>query len=497
MKPALTLLALLTLAPACGDAVRVYRGQPPHPSATPVASAAPDPEAWRSKRPEAGKPGELSFPTPELITLPNGLVVYLAPRPAPVVTLWLCVRQGASSVPSGKSGLAALTTRMLTEGTKTKSSLALAEAVEALGSSLDSDTGRDESRVGLSALGGDLDTALGLLAEVVQNPAFAEKDFERVRGEWLDSLLSERQDPSRLASLAGLRLLNGPVHGAPVRGSVPDVKALTIRDLRDFHRRAYTPKTAALLVVGKVDAAQLKSSVERHFGAWKGSAGAAPLPFEPPKPPSKLRLVLIDRPGAVQSAIFAAQPFPKRSEPGYEVREVMGRVVGGLFTSRINLNLREEHAYTYGAFAQPIATQTWGAFFVSTSVRTDVTAPALSEILIELEKAKDPARGAPIKVDEVGRAKADLIHSLGADLEHTSRVAETITNLFVDGLPRDYYTRYPNVLAGIDEKAVSDAARTLTPSALLAVVVGDRSQIESELKAKGFAVELGDEHLVE
>ncbi|HEV8245624.1 MAG TPA: pitrilysin family protein, partial [Polyangiaceae bacterium] len=291
----------LALVSGCGDAVRVYRGEPPHPSAAPIASAAPDPEPWRAKQPEPGKPGELSFPTPQIVEFANGLKLYFTSRPAPVVTFSLCVRQGASSVPAGKSGLSALTARMLTEGTKTRSSLELAEAVEALGSTLDSDASRDESRIGLSALGSDLDQALALLAEVVQRPAFNEKDFARVRGEWQDSLLSERQDPPRLASLAGLRLLNGPVHGAPVRGSVPDVKALTIRDLIDFHRRAYTPKNAALIVVGELDAVQLKSAVEHHFGAWRGPAPVAPLPFDAPKPSDKLRVVLVDRPGAVQS----------------------------------------------------------------------------------------------------------------------------------------------------------------------------------------------------
>ncbi len=476
------------LAFACGDPVRAYRAKPP---AAPTASAAPkaDPEAWRAQKPGPGKPAELAFPTPELITLPNGLKFYLVERPAPVVTASLVVRHGASSVPAGKSGLAALTARMLTEGTKKKSSQELAEAVESLGSSLGSDASRDESSVELAALGSDLDQALSLLAEVVQTPAFDAKEFNRVRAEWLDSLASERQNPQRLASMVGLRLLNGAVHGAPVRGSVKDVTALTVRDLTDFHRRAYTPKNAALIVVGQVDRALLQASVERHFGRWRGGEPSAPLAFTPLEPPSRLRVVMVDRPGAVQSALFAVQSFPKRADGGHEIREVLGKVVGGLFTSRINLNLREKHAYTYGAFGQALSTQVWGAFFVSTSVRTDATAAALSEIVAELEKARDPARGAPIKADEVQRGKADLIHSLGASLEHTSRVAGAISELYVDGLPADYYTRYPTTLAGIDEKAVTQAAAALQPGRLIAVIVGDKAQIAKDLSGKAWTVE--------
>lgn len=480
-------LALLGVAAGCGDTVRVYRGKapaPPAPSAKP-----PDAEAWRAHQPGPGKPGELSFPTPELVTLPNGLKLYVVERPAPVVTATLVVRHGASSVPAGKSGLAALTARLLTEATKKRTSLELAEAVENLGTSLGSDASRDESSVGLSALGADLDQALALLAEVVQSPAFAPKDFARVQSEWLDSLVGERQNPQRLASIVALRLLNGPLHGAPVRGGVTDVKALTVRDLQDFHRRAYVPKNAALIVVGKVDRAALQTSVERHFGSWRGGEPIAPQPFQAPDRPTKVRVVIVDRPGAVQSALFAVQPFPKRADGGHEVREVLGKVVGGLFTSRINLNLREKHAYTYGAFGQALSTNAWGAFFVSTSVRTDATAAALAEIFSELEKARDPARGAPIQDDEVGRGKADLVHSLGATLEHTSSVADAISELYVDALPVDYYTRYPQLLGAIDAAAVTRAAAALTPDRMIAVVVGDRAQIEKDLTKRGFSLE--------
>jgi zinc protease len=483
-------------AVACGESVRVYRGQPKAPPTTEAASSA-DPDAFRKQKPSPGKPGSLEFPVPEVTRLSNGLTLYLVERPAPVVTLSLVTRAGASSVPAGKSGLAALTARLLTESTTTRSALELAEAVESLGTTLDADAGRDEARVGLTALESDLDQALALLAEVVQKPAFSPKDFERVRAEWLDGLASERQQPQRLASLAALRLLNGPVHGAPVRGSIPDVKKLKLEELRDFHRRAFVPKSSALIVVGRFEKEGLKKSIERHFGAWRGGAPLTPLPFTPPAAPEKTKVVLVDRPDSVQSALFAIQPFPKRSEPGYEVREVLGKVVGGLFTSRINLNLREEHAFTYGAFAQPIATAQWGAFLASTSVRTDVTADALKELVKELEKAKNPALGAPIQPAEVARGKADLVHSLGASLEHGSRLAEVVTTLFVDSLPADYGARYPRLLEPIDAPAVTQAAQALTPDRLTVVVVGDRKAIEPSLVQQGFAVELAKPELTE
>jgi zinc protease len=411
----------------CGPEVKVYRARPPVP-----AAPAPDPDAWREQRPAAGGRAEVRFPTPEVEKLKNGLSVYVVRRPSAAATLRLVVRHGASSLPAGKSGLAGLTTRLMIESTRSRDSLALAEAAESLGAPLAADAGRDDAFVGLSALTEDLDRGISLLAEVTTSPAFDAKEFERVRGEWLDGLVAERQSPDRLASLAGLRLLFGTARGAPVGGAVSDVKKLTVADLRAFHARAFRPESAALVVVGDVGLDGVLSSAEQHFGRWKGKPGvtgeaAAPVP--PLTPPGKT-VTVVDRPGAVQTALFAAQRFPARSAPGFEAREVMSTLLGGLFTSRINMNLREKHAFTYGASGRAIATRTFGAFVVSTSVRTDATAPALREAVRELERVRDPALGAPITQEEIGRAKADLLHGLGARLEHTTRVAAAVIPLF-------------------------------------------------------------------
>jgi zinc protease len=487
------LLACAAALLGCGPDAKVYPAGPP---AGP-SSATVDPNAWRARRPPPGPAGEVRFPTPELTKLPNGLSVYVVQRPAPVVTARLVVKHGASSVGEGKSGLAALTARMLVEGTKKRSSLALAEAAESLGAPLDEDASRDESQVGLSALVADLDAALELLAEVTQKPAFDKKEFERVRAEWLDQLVAERQDPSRLAGLAGLRLLNGPVHGAPVGGGITDVKRLTVADLAAFHAKSWEPASAALILVGNVSLFSVKASVEKHFGGWRGK-GPAKLPSASLAPVQQgQRVVVVDRPGAVQTAVFVAQRFPSRAAPGFEAREVLGEVVGGLFTSRINMNLREKHAYTYGASGRPIATRSWGAFVVQSSVRTDVTGAALAEIVKELESARDPSLGAPIGADEIGRAKADLLHTLGARLEHTSRVAQVVTSLFSLDLGADYYTRYPGLLAAVGPPELSTNAGLLTPGDLVIVLVGDRAAIAKGLEDRGFKPEPAPEALTD
>jgi len=488
-------LAAVTLL-GCGGDVKTYRANPPtSPSSS--ATAPPDPEAWRSERPKPGLPGELHFPMPEVVKLSNGLSVYVVKRPAAVVSIDLVVRHGASSVPENKSGLAALTARMLVESTRRHKSRELAEAAESLGAPLASNASRDDSSVGLSALVGDLDRALGLLAEVVREPAFDPKEFERVRGEWVDQLVGERQAPERLASLAGLRLLNGPVNGAPVGGGMSDVKRLKVTDLKDFHARRYVPSESALVIVGNVSVDTLRPSVEKLFGSWRGTAPkkSEPAPLPPPNP--GLRLVVVDRPGAVQTAIFAAQRFPARSTLGFESRDVLSEIVGGLFTSRINMNLREKHAYTYGASALQVGTREWGAFVVATSVRTDATAEALVEIQRELGRARDPSLGAPLMPDEIARGKAALLHALGAKMEHTSLVADAMVPLFSLNLGSDYYVRYPGLIAAVSSSDLEAGQRLLAPEDLLVVVVGDHAAIRPAFEKLGWKLELAPESLTD
>jgi zinc protease len=480
-------LAFVMVVTGCGGTPA-----PAAPAARPATppKAQPEDQAWRAQKPEPGQPAAIDYPAPAIARLKNGLKVYVVSRPTPVVTLSVVVRHGASAVPVGKSGLAALTARMLTEGTKRKTSLQVAEAAESLGSTLEGDAERDASTVSLLVASDDVPRGLALLSEVVQTPAFSPKELERVRREWLDQLTAERQDPKRLGPLAGFRLLLGPVQGAPVAGSTTDVKRLAARDLADFHRRHYVPSSAAVVAVGNVTLQALEPEIEKLFGGWRGAAGPASPAYEPPPLAGARRFVIVDRPGAVQTALFAAHPFPQRKASGYEARQVLNSMLGGLFTSRINDNLREQHAYTYGARSLSVATRLWGAFVVMTSVKTEVTAPALEELFRELELARPGPAGKPFAEDELGRARADLANALGAHLEHVGRVAGDATDLFVHELPPDYYVRYPALVRSIDSAAAAEQAeRHLMPDRLLVVVVGDRAKIEPDFSSRNWKLE--------
>jgi zinc protease len=487
----------LTLSALLGTACASTSPTQTRPTASLPASPKPDRESFRALPPKPGAHPAVQFPTPSSVRLKNGVTLLVLPKPSAVTTLSVVMREGAGALPPGKSGLGALTARMLTEGTVRQSSLALAEASESLGSTLEADAGRDQSHVELSTLTRDVTRGLELLAEVVFQPAFRDADFARVKDEWLDGLRAERQQPSRLASLVALRSLLGPSAGAPVSGGIPDVEKLTVADLKAFHRRCYVPGNLAVIAVGDVTLADLQPSVERLFGRATGNVGAKAAPAPSPEPPQQLKLLLVDRKDSVQSSIFAVQPFPKRSEPGFEAREIMSSLLGGLFTSRLNTNLREKHAYTYGAHGQALATREWGAFYVSTEVKSETTADALSELLAELERARDPKRGAPISEQEASRARTDLMHSLGARLEHTSSLADALATLYAQQLPNDYYTKYPALVSAVPTTEVAAQAARLAPQRLLVVIVGDRARIEPGLKQRGYALEAADPRLLE
>lgn len=453
---------------------------PPSPSASP--------EGWRSSVPKPGAPAELVYPTPESEKLENGLTLLVVSRPARVTSLSVVVRHGQSSVPKGKSGLAALTARMLTEGTKRRSAGELAEAAESLGSTLDHDAGRDYSEIGLSTLSADVEQGLALLAEVATRPAFSPRELERVKREWLDGLTAERQAPDRLASLAGLRLLYGEPHGAPVGGSIPDVKKLTAKDLSDFHAAHWVPASSALVVVGDVTLAGIRAAAAKAFGSWQHKAPPAEAESPAPNVPEKTRVVMVHRADAVQSALFVAQPFPKRAAPGHESRQLLNTLLGGLFTSRINLNLREKNAFTYGARSDAIATRLWGALVVATRVETGVTAPAFTELVKELRRARDPSQGAPIGDEEVARSRADIVSSLGAHLVEVDRVAKDVGTLFAQGMPPSYHGELGKVLAALTKADVAKEAARIDERRLVVVIVGDKRSVQPALEAAGFGV---------
>lgn len=483
----LSLVSASLWANACAPTPVPKSGiQPPAIAARPR----PDPEAWRTAQPPKGSPAKLAFSEPSQFVLKNGFHVYALPCKASTLSLSTVVRHDARSIDGQVPGLAALTARMLSEGSKGYPDLALAEAIEGLGSDFSIHTGRDATTIGVEALPSDLNAALSLLAEVVTRPQFSPKAFDRVKAQWIDNVRDTLQDPRSLSSVIGFEALLGKELGSPVHGYPEGIQELKREDIQRFHARAYTPAQAGLAVVGDFDPEALEHLVEERFGKWKRTAvpkneGRALSPALR----QGIQILLLDRPGSPQSALFAAQSLPPRREPGYAERELLVTTFGGLFTSRLNLNLREKKAYTYGAFGSYVATRNWGALAISTSVETKYTADAIREILQELRDLGSPTTPRPLGKAEVDRARADIVHSLVEHLGHTNRMVADLEQLFVHELPLNYFSGLAQEIQAADLGALQHAASTLiTPASLTIAVVGDRSSVEAPLHALGYPV---------
>jgi zinc protease len=475
--------ALALLALSCAGSPNKGGTTPAETTSAGAASEAGD-QSWRQTVPAAGAPRPFEYPAAQMTRLPNGVQIWLVPRKSGTVALSVNALAGGAACSPGRSGLAALTLRLMTEATQQKSGLQLAEAAEALGANIDFDTGRDGSSVSVEVLPSDAEAALSLLAEVITQPRFAPADVERIRKQWLDSLRSERQEPSRLASLAGMRALFGPALAAPVRGSVPDVEKLKRNDILEFHRQWYVAGNLAVLAVGDLTLDHLTELVKKGLGKLPARNAPSLPPAKLPPPPTQTTVWIVDRPDSVQSALFVGQAFPERGAPGYESRQVMNNLLGGLFTSRLNLNLREKHAYTYGVRSTALATRRFGAFVGQSSIKTENTADALEQFTLELRNIAS-GKAETITPDELDRSKTDLIHQLGGNLEHVKRILADTTELYVDSLPIDYQSRYAGRILEVDQRMAAAEGARITPDRLAVVIVGDKQKITPLLVAKG------------
>lgn len=446
------------------------------------ATTPPDADAWRSAIPRPTPEQPFAFPAPTTFNLSNGLRVYVLSRKTGPVSLSLLIAHGASELAPQQSGLASLAASMMTEATKTKNHYELSVAAESLGSTLTGEANRDYVQLRLDTLPEDVGKGIALLAETVTAPAFDQKDFDRIRKQHLDDLAAERQVPTRLASLVGLRDTLGERLGAPVAGRISTVRALTLQDVRNWHQSNVNPGSTALIVIGPVEPKQALLAAERALGKLRGtSTQPAVSPTIPARNGSAV--LVVDRPGSVQSALFISQAFPKRLELGYAARQALDNVLGGQFTSRINQNLREQHAYTYGAHSTTAATRHFGLFAISTSVEINVTAAAIGEVLKELKQIRSPNPIRPILPEELGRARTGIIESLGAHLEDSHRLLGDVEQLFVFGLAPDYYGNYLAEVRRLELAAVAEETKRLAPDQISIVVVGDLGNLRSQFES--------------
>ncbi len=456
---------------------------PPMPKVAPGTGAeAVNPDAaWRETPPPARSGVTMTLPTPQAFTLPNGLtVIQLVRTGLPVESVQLVFKTGSDMNPPDRPGLAGFTAALLDQGTSTRDAPKIADDAAQIGVSLDATSTKDAMMVSTGALTRNFGPALDLLADISLHPTFPEAEVERQRTSRLASLKAAQQDPSALASIAALAALYGadhPYHYIEL-GTDAGIQATTRDDLATFWRTNFVPSNAALIVTGPMTRADLEPMVEKAFGVWPGGTVTPPTLAMPGSP--KARLIVVDTPGSPQTRVRVATIGPPRSTPDYPALTVMNAVLGGLFSSRINLNLREEHGYTYGAGSQFVFRKGPGPFWVSSAVRTDVTAPAVAEILKEIKRMADT----PMSAQELAMGKDSIVRGLPADFETGGRTVGSLGSLFVYDLGLDYYSKLPAAINAVTVDSAEAAARkVLDPDRMIVVAVGDRAKIEPALRA--------------
>lgn len=438
----------------------------------------------RRTPPEPGPPGPFEFPGVRRGHLDNGLTVLAARHGGlPLVAVRVVVRGGGAADAIEQAGLAWLTTACLDTGTDRHDGPELALALERLGIQLEAHTHWDSVMLEASVPASRLDAALELLAEISRRAAFPADDLDRMRAEQLAALLQRRAEPRALADDAAIRFIfaESSRYAYPLVGTRTAIEALAREDAAGFHARWFAPPSVALVMAGAIDETEARTLAERHFGDWRGEA--TPLPrFSVAARTEAVRIDVVDRPGAVQSEIRVGHSGVPRSHPDQVPLLVMNTILGGAFTSRLNLNLRERHGFTYGARSAFGFRRNGGSFTIATAVGTDVTARAVEEITGEVRRMHDTGAAD----DEVANARDYLTGVMPLELQTAEDVADQLALLFVHDLPDDWHRAQREAIAALPPADVSRvAAAHLRPDGLSITVVGAADTIAEPLSALG------------
>jgi zinc protease len=438
-------------------------------------------------RPTSGTPRPYDFPTVERFTLPNAVRVAVADLPGrPLVSASLVLRNGAADEPPAHAGATVLAARAMTEGTEKFDAIALIEATERLGASLHADAGWDATSVSVDVPATRLEAALELLAQVALHPTFPEAEVERLRDERLNDLLQARADPRRRADesyTATIYEAASPYH-RPAGGTRETVAELTPGRLRAAYERGIDPARASFVIGGDLRGIDVRAIVTRLLGGWGPAVGAATSGRIVDASAVRERFVhVVHRPGAVQTEIRIGHVGVPRRIEDFHALQVMGAILGGLFNSRLNMKLREEKGYTYGAGAGFDLRRAAGPFSARAAVNTEVTVPAVADFVAELDRIRD----APVTPAELAAARDFLVGVFPLRFETPGPIVGALSGLFVHDLSDDELIHYRESIEGVDAHAVQDAAvRRINPSRMAIVLVGDADAFGKDIEAAGF-----------
>ena len=440
--------------------------------------------ADRSKAPEIGTPPELKLPKLQRATLSNGLKVVLAERhEVPLVSFWMTSDAGYAADEFAAPGTANMTMSLLTGGTKTRNALQISDQLAMLGAELRANSNLDMSIVELSAVKSQLDPSLNLFADVIQNPSFPEADFKRQQKLQLAGIDREKNTPVQMALRVFPGLLYGAQHayGNPLTGSgtSASVSKMTREDLAKFHDVWIRPNDSTLIVVGDTTLAEVTPKLEKLFAGWK--AGKVPAKnIGTVRQVPKSVVYLVDKPGALQSVIIAGHVAPPTNNPKEIAIEAMNDGLGGTFSARLNMNLREDKHWSYGARSLLWAARGQRPFIAFAPVQTDKTKESLAEMNKEFRAI---LADKPLTAEELAKIQANETLRLPGSRETINEVGQSIADLVHFGLPDDYYETYAGKVRALKTSDLNDAAKTIVhPDNMIWVVVGDRAKIEAGVK---------------
>jgi zinc protease len=426
----------------------------------------------------------MAFPRIERQRLDNGLTILVAPHgDLPVITAELIIDEGAAGDPARKAGLSYLVANALETGTRSRNADQIAWELERLGIELEADATWDATMVRITMPRQHLEPALELFSEIVRHPAFPASEIERLRDEQLATILQRRKEPRALANdMAAHFIFAADVpYGRPLIGTTASVEGLGRDDVEAFHQMHFLPNAAALLFVGDIDAPTATTLADRYFGDWP-AAQPTTSEFEVIPGVETSTIFVVDRPGAVQSEIRIGDVGVARDHEDYFPLIVMNTLLGGAFTSRLNMNLREKHGFTYGARSGFAFRRRPGPFLVQTAVATEVTARAVEEAYREMATLRDD--GATDQ--EVADTRDYLRGIMPLELQTTDQLASRLADQVIFHLPDNYFQEYRDRIAAVTPADVQRVARShLRIDRLAIIVVGDANTIAEPLQKLG------------
>ena len=451
--------------------------------------------ADRSRLPEPGPARTFKFPPVEKSVLPSGLRLWTVRHPqVPVVSLILLITRGAAADPPRQDGLAAITADMLDEGSGDRSAIEMHEALARLGAQFDTDIGSDATAVSVTALSRVTDRVLPLVGDIVTRPSLRESDFERVRQLRLHRLKQLRDSPAAVADRAFLSLLYGedPYGHSPI-GNEASLALLTIDDVRSFHAREIVPGAATLIAVGDCDHSTMARLAADAFADWREDHGRRPpdpgpgtKDQAPSAPLQGPRLAVVPRSRAPQSELRIGQVAAARQTPDYHALALANAILGGQFVSRVNLNLREDKGFTYGARTAFEFRRRPGPFVLQVSVQTAATVQAIHESIAEIVGIRGTH---PVTPAELSFGIAALTRGYARTFETADQIGRAVMQLALYDLPDDYYAEFVPRIEAVSQDDVSRVmTRYIDPDRLTTLIVGDLDVFGAELGGLG----LGD-----